>query len=168
MQVQFHLDQLKQENQGDISTIINQPISGSDTGFNTNYLHQAIQRTDVVMGIQDSVEIVRLLLQNGANPNEQTPTGQLPIYSAINARNPETVSLLLQRRADLDRVNQAGLDVFTCTNNLIDRDNLIARDRIGNTANLKRILEILEYSYYSQEPSPMAKFPLMVSGSFNS
>ena len=47
-------------------------------------------------------EIVKILLDNGANPNVSTPYGKTPLFYAIQYNNLESVKLLLKAKADIN------------------------------------------------------------------
>jgi uncharacterized protein len=46
------------------------------------------------------LEAVRLLLDNGANPNRRYTLNGTPLFSAVYGNHPDVVSLLLSRGAD--------------------------------------------------------------------
>ena len=57
--------------------------------------------------IAGSLNIVRFLLENGANVNLENEQGLRPIHSAIHSENVEIVSLLFQNQAELDNCNKS-------------------------------------------------------------
>ena len=57
--------------------------------------------------ITGSLNIVRFLLENGANVNLENEQGLRPIHSAIHSENVEIVSLLFQNQAELDNCNKS-------------------------------------------------------------
>ena len=48
------------------------------------------------------LELTKLLLENGADPNLQTATGQAPLYYAVRAENFDLVKLLIENGADVN------------------------------------------------------------------
>jgi ankyrin repeat protein len=53
-------------------------------------------------------EVVRLLLENGANPNIATDADNVPLLIAASSGDPEIVSLLLKYKASPDHQNSVG------------------------------------------------------------
>ena len=71
-------------------------------GFNTTYvpLHFAARYSQT--------EVVRTLLDAGANPNSVGNMGQTALMEAINSHNLETTRLLISRGADLTQADSSG------------------------------------------------------------
>ena len=60
-----------------------------------------LKRASVEGRDDDNVEIIKLLLQNGADPNTQNHTGETTLIVATRNNNyPETIDLLLQAGAN--------------------------------------------------------------------
>ena len=56
-------------------------------------------------------DVLKLLLENGANPNIPDSDGVFPLYFAIGNENVEAVSLLLNHGADLSLTDNRGKDL---------------------------------------------------------
>ncbi|MDY0273003.1 MAG: ankyrin repeat domain-containing protein [Advenella sp.] len=54
------------------------------------------------------VDMIRMLLANGAFPNAPAAEGSSPIYMAVTSKNPEAVRVLMAAGADPKAVNQLG------------------------------------------------------------
>ncbi|KAI4455209.1 molting protein mlt-4 [Holotrichia oblita] len=55
-----------------------------------------------------SVEIVQMLLENGANPNEKEPNGWSALHYAVNVNSKDIVKKLLEFKADVNITNDEG------------------------------------------------------------
>lgn len=64
--------------------------------------------------ITNNVEGVRILLQNGANPNAKTKaavkflSGNTPLHDAASTGNIEIINLLLEHKADIEAIDESG------------------------------------------------------------
>lgn len=65
-------------------------------------------------------EIVKYLLQNGANSNEENDFGNTPLHFAFSNKNYEIVNLLIQNNANEKKKNLKGLTPWECVDNICD------------------------------------------------
>lgn len=65
-------------------------------------------------------EIVKYLLQNGANSNEENDFGNTPLHFAFSNKKYEIVNLLIQNNANEKKKNLRGLTPWECVDNICD------------------------------------------------
>jgi ankyrin repeat protein len=73
------------------------------------------------VGRQGDLEMARLLLENGANPNGHTRVGRVScLHRAVLAGNPEIVELLLKFGADPLAIDLDNRTVHDCLKDIVD------------------------------------------------
>ncbi|MEO9869029.1 ankyrin repeat domain-containing protein [Ekhidna sp.] len=87
---------------GFIHSVMNEDIDGVayyiSIGMDVNFLHPEIMTNPLIEATKvGNIEIVQLLLDNGANPKIVSQLGESPIKIAKSLRNKELISLLKRR-----------------------------------------------------------------------
>ena len=83
----------------------------------------------------DNSELVKLLLENGANPNFRFVDGSTPLIVAAHKDNPEIVELLLQYGADVKIKDTKGITALTLAkmHNCTEVIELLSEKKTGIT-----------------------------------
>jgi ankyrin repeat protein len=129
-----------------------------------NLLHYAVRRPI-------PVEILRLLIEQGANPLLPDIEGTTPLHAACFGDNPAAITLLLAHGADVDQRTPYGMSLLDLVRTEEHLDALLAagpdlesRDDKGRTA-LFRELDAWMYSGYPDEPlHPWKAIRLIAAG----
>ena len=100
-----------------------------------------------------SPKLIKLLLDNSADPNQKDNVGDTPLISAAKANiyinnsfiNPDTVQLLLDYKAEPTIRNDEGKTVF---------DYMTVNKDFRNTTSFKKLLAQYQFQYSNDTPEP--------------
>lgn len=136
-------------------------IDPDSVNRSTSYGEKSIHRASIC-----SNEIIKILLDNGANINDQKNNGSRPIYEAIIYCKPENVKYIIECGASLEDMSYHGLTPLQCAaaNGFIEplkvileaKVSLDVQDNNGNTALYYAAREVHE-SVYRENPVACVK-----------
>jgi len=112
-----------------------------ENGIDPNKNHgEPIKHKPLIFAAQEkNIEAIKLLLQNGANINEQDDNGFTALIIASKDGSVDIVQLLLQHQVDISIKNNHGCDAVFWANKEIER--LLILNKIRKKSNVYDIIK---------------------------